>query len=346
MRVEEIEGPGAEWDAFVAATPGSNLGHAAAWAAVMREAYDLTPHYLAARDDTGALAGVLPLTRFRGLRGECEMVSLPFLDRAGLLARDREASDALLAAALDHTRAQGARALELRHDDPRPGVPEGPPVDRVDLVLALESDEEAQWKAIRAKVRNQTRKASKEGLHIAEGDAASLLDAFYRPFCVNMRDLGSPVHRRALFAAASRHFGDSLRFIVVEGDGGPVGGLVAIHYGDTVTVPWASTLRAERRRCPNNLIYWEALRWAVGRGAREFDFGRSPREGGTWRFKIGWGARERPLTWTRLTPGGSLLAPADPKGGALMSRASLLWSKLPVPVTAVLGPHLRGRISN
>jgi FemAB-related protein (PEP-CTERM system-associated) len=346
MRVEWIEEPGEEWDAFVAVTPGSNLGHASAWAPVMRDAYGLVPHYLAARDDTGALAGVLPLVRFRGLRGARELVSLPFLDRAGLLARDREATDALLSAALTQASREGATSLELRHDEPRAGVPEGPPVDRVDLVLRLEGDEDAQWKAIRAKVRNQTRKATKEGLRIAEGDPESLLQGFYQPFCVNMRDLGSPVHHRALFAAASRHFGSSLRFIVVEGDDGPVGGLVAIHHGDTVTVPWASTLRAERRRCPNNLIYWEALRWAVGLGAHEFDFGRSPREGGTWRFKKGWGAQERPLTWTRLTPTGALAPTSDLKSEGLMKHASQIWTKLPVGLTARLGPWLRGRISN
>jgi FemAB-related protein (PEP-CTERM system-associated) len=346
MKVDWIEEPSTEWDAFVAVTSGSNLGHASAWARVMRDAYGLVPHYLAARNDSGAIAGVLPLVHFRGLRGERELVSLPFLDRAGLLTHDREATDALISAALDHARAKGARSLELRHDEPREGIPLGPSVDRVDLVLTLERDEDAQWKAIRAKVRNQTRKATKEGLRIAEGDAEALLDGFYQPFCVNMRDLGSPVHHRALFAAAARHFGDSLRFIVVEGDDGPVGGLVAIHHGDTVSVPWASTLRAERRRCPNNLIYWEALRWAVSVGAREFDFGRSPREGGTWRFKKGWGASERPLTWTRLTPTGTLAPTANLNSEGMMTQASRIWMKLPLGLTTRLGPILRGRISN
>jgi serine/alanine adding enzyme len=346
MKVDWIEEPGEEWDAFVAATPGSNLGHASAWARVMRDAYGLAPHYLAARDDGGGIAGVLPLVHFRGLRGERELVSLPFLDRAGLLTSHREATEALLAAALDYAREAGARSLELRHDEPREGIPLGPPVDRVDLVLTLERDEDAQWKAIRAKVRNQTRKATKEGLRIAEGDLETLLDGFYQPFCVNMRDLGSPVHHRNLFAAAARCLGDSLRFIVVEGDDGPVGGLVAIHHGDTVSVPWASTLRSERRRCPNNLIYWEALRWAVSREARDFDFGRSPREGGTWRFKKGWGAEERPLTWTRLTPTGTLAPTTHLKSEGMMKHASQIWTRLPVPLTARIGPWLRGRISN
>ena len=80
MRLEQVREPGTEWDAFVAATPGGALGHASAWAHVLREAYGLTPHYLAARDARGALAGVLPLICLRTLRGRRELVSMPFLD--------------------------------------------------------------------------------------------------------------------------------------------------------------------------------------------------------------------------------------------------------------------------
>jgi Acetyltransferase (GNAT) domain len=40
----------------------------------------------------------------------------------------------------------------------------------------------------------------------------------------------------------------------------------------------------------DNLISWEAIRWAIARGAREFDFGRSPCDNGTHRCKLGWGA--------------------------------------------------------
>ena len=126
----------------------------------------------------------------------------------------------------------------------------------------------------------------------------------------------------------------------------PVGGLVAIDFAGAVTVPWASTLREERHRCPNNQIYWEALRWAIERGAREFDFGRSPIGGGTYRFKRGWGAKERPLAWKRLSPAGDRLAAKAAGDSALLRRLSAIWSRLPVPVTTRLGPRLRRLISS
>ena len=46
----------------------------------------------------------------------------------------------------------------------------------MNLVLALEADEDAQWKATRLKVRNQVRKADRECLYLATGSSAELLD--------------------------------------------------------------------------------------------------------------------------------------------------------------------------
>ncbi|HEY8154158.1 MAG TPA: GNAT family N-acetyltransferase [Myxococcota bacterium] len=346
MHVEIVADPGAEWDGFVEVTPGAGLGHAAAWHRVLREAYGLAPEYLAVREAGGELAGVLPLVPFRGLLGRLELVSLPFLDTAGVLAVSPAAEAALRDAALARACEIGALGLELRQLAPLAGGPPPGELNRVDLVLALQASEEAQWKALPAKVRNQTRKAEREGLALAAGDPEELLDGFYAPFLRNMRDLGSPVHARRFFAAAAAAFGPRLRFVITALGGRPVGGLVAIDFAGAVTVPWASTLREERQRCPNNQIYWEALRWSIARGARSFDFGRSPPGSGTHGFKLGWGAVERPLAWLRLAPDGRSLELPGPDAGAWLKRLSQVWARLPLALTAQLGPRIRRRLSN
>jgi FemAB-related protein (PEP-CTERM system-associated) len=347
MQLERVEDPGAEWDAFVEATPGAALGHAAAWARILRDAYGLSPHYLAARNASGALVGVLPLVCFRTLRGRRELVSLPFLDTGGVLSVDAAAERSLLDGAQELARELAASALELRQLTPLRSGPSAREQSRVDLVLRLAVDAEAQWKALGAKVRNQTRKAEQSGLvPSSRGDARDRVADFFAPFAVNMRDLGSPAHAQRFYRVMANVFGDRLSIHLALLEERSVGGLIAIDYAGTVTVPWASTLRAERARCPNNLIYWEAIRWAIARGARCFDFGRSPRESGTHRFKLGWGASERELAWIRLGADGAPIAASSSGPGPILERLARVWTRLPVGVATALGARLRPFLAN
>ena len=360
MHIENVEQPGDEWDEFAETRPGVVLGHAARWIPTLQDAYGLAAFGLVARvEPRGAIQGVLPLVAFRSRPlGRPRLISLPFLDAAGPLCESPDVEAALLDAARRHAAAIGARGIEMRRllaPAPPSGtaadaeVELGDATDRVNLSMALEKDAEAQWAALRAKVRNQCRKAEREGLAIAPGTALELLDAFYAPFCINMRDLGSPVHARSFFEAAARHFGPRMRIIVTRLEERPVGGLVALHYGDRVTIPWASTLRAERKRCPNNQIYWEAIRWATERGAARLDFGRSPRDAGTWRFKKGWGAEEETLLWQAYDAAADRGAAAETvqaTASPLLQRVSALWSRLPVGVANAVGPRIRRYFAN
>jgi hypothetical protein len=203
---------------------------------------------------------------------------------------------------------------------------------RVDLVLPLAPNEQAQWEGLRAKVRNQVRKAEKEGVQIAGGSPERLCEQFYEVF---------RVHAESFFATAAASFGPRLRFVVARLGERPIGGLVAIRFAGKVTVSWAASLRSELRRCPNNLTYWEALRWAIEEGAEEFDFGRSPPGSGTYRFKRGWGAVEHPLPWVRLRADGAPLPIRSTGDRRVLERLSRLWMRLPVSTASRLGPRIR-----
>jgi FemAB-related protein (PEP-CTERM system-associated) len=339
VRVERVEDPGKDWDDYVESRPGASLGHAAAWARALREGYGIGTVYLRARDDTGAVRGVLPLAHFRGLSGRRELVSLPFLDAAGLLADDEAAERALLAAA----RGLGL-PFELRQRTPLASVAVGAG-SRVDLHLPLGGGPEARWAALPAKVRNQTRKATKQGLALAvpTPDAAG---AFHRLHCAGMHALGTPPHAERFLRAVLAAFGERARVLLATDAGRPVAGLVAIRFAGAVTVPWASTLRAEASRCPTQLVYWEALRWAEETGASEFDFGRSPRDSGTWRFNRGWGATERPLYWVRFDRTGAPSVAASSGDSRALQTLGAVWRRLPPRLCAGVGPTLRRRISS
>jgi len=204
-------------------------------------------------------------------------------------------------------------------------------------------DPERLWKALDPKVRNQVRKATKSGLRVELG-GQELLEQFYPVFAENMRDLGSPVHRYTLFAHAFAIFPSHFKcFIVYKGDI-PIGGAIFLMFKGLAEVPWASSKREYLQYCPNNLLYWTVLKHACELGSSEFDFGRSSKDSGTYRFKEQWGAKPRPLFWQYVLPDRSNIP--DPSHAGTKARLMVrLWQSLPLPVANVIGPRVRGRIS-
>ena len=107
--VDPLADPG--WDRFVRAHPDGRAHHLSAFAHVLEVAYRCVPRYLAARDEAGALVGVMPLVEHRGALRGARLESLPKLRRGGPLARDPAAWQALVEAACERASALGAATL-------------------------------------------------------------------------------------------------------------------------------------------------------------------------------------------------------------------------------------------
>jgi serine/alanine adding enzyme len=341
MQAEECRfGPGAEhaWDEYVTRCPSAGLYHRYGWARVIERSYGHAPVYLWARDESG-VRGVLPLVLFRGALGGRSLVSLPFLDEGGMCSDDAEARSALWTAASQLGQARRAPSIELRQGPPS-GLGLPPLGSKVSVMLPLAADPDAMWKRLDAKVRNQVRKATSSGLTTAWCGIEGLED-FYAVFRHNMRDLGSPVHGRRFFQAILEEFGDAARLMLVRDGRQTVAGGVCMFFRDTVLVPWASSLREWRSRCPSNLLYWEVIRSGCEKGLRWLDFGRSSPGGGTYRFKMQWGGQERRLHW-EASERPSIVDSDNPRYRWMIGA----WQKLPVPVATLLGPIVRKRLSN
>src|SRR5207302_1869409 len=98
---------------------------------------------------------------------------------------------------------------------------------KVTMLLDLPSTYDVCWEQLDRKVRNQIRKAEKSGIAVESG-GRDLLDEFYAVFARNMRDLGTPVYSRRLFAAILEEFPPQARLHVGRLNGRPVA--VALSY--------------------------------------------------------------------------------------------------------------------
>jgi FemAB-related protein (PEP-CTERM system-associated) len=282
------------WDDYVRRHPEASSYHLWGWKGVLGPGLGHRSHYLSAwRDDR--LCGVLPMVHMnRPLLGRL-LVSLPFVNYGGIVADDAEVGRALTDGAVHLARALRVDELELRHQ--RQDVTPLPArAHRISLSLPLPPSVDALWKGIGPKLRNQVRKADRSGLVASRGGIEEL-DAFYEVFVQNMRDLGSPVWPKRFFRHMLRTFPDRVRLYRVDLERRPVAVGFVFRFRQTVEIPWASSLREYNGLCANVRLYWQMIADAVREGYEWFDFGRSARGGGTHKFKLQWGAIERPLYW-------------------------------------------------
>jgi FemAB-related protein (PEP-CTERM system-associated) len=332
-----------QWDAFIEQAQTATICHHFLWQPVIQAAYHHPSFYLLARAQ-GQVVGALPLVRVKSWLLGGSLTSMPFLDYGGVCTDDEAVAQALVRHAQHLMHEQSVACVELRQRVPTNS--EGNVrLDKVGMVLDLSSGVEALWTSLPAKTRNQVRKAQKSGLTVVAG-GEELLDEFYGVFVENMRDLGSPVHHKKFFAHIFAQFGEQVRLFVVRDQQQPIGGLVSFFFRDTVTVPWASALRRYISKCPNNLLYWEALQYACAHNYRQFDFGRSSIDSGTYAFKKQWGAKPVQVYWQLLSRGGNTKSVAFSASEAKYKIVIEAWKRLPVPVSAVLGPAIRRYLTN
>ena len=316
--------------------------HDPRWLSVLTNALDHRTFVITARDEQ-QLVGYLPLALVTSRLFGRFLVSLPYLNLAGVVAENDAVATALITEASDLARVHDVQYMELRHGNALPHENLTKQRDeKVRMVLDLPGDSDTLWNNLKAKVRNQIRKGDKFDLSMQWG-GMDLLDDFYDVFAINMRDLGTPVYPRKLFAQIVQTFPDTAELGVVKHEGQAIAGAILIHdplreSGGITQVPSASTLRNFNHTNANMWMYHHLLCRAIERGAGRFDFGRSSEDSGTYRFKKQWGALPIPTVWQYHVRRGDINAvrPDSPK----YKRRIETWQKLPVWVTRLVGPSI------
>ena len=328
----------ARWDAFCLEPPGAaTLFHSSAWARLLVRVYGATclSRFQAAAD--GRISRLLPLFAVRTVMGQRRLVSIPHAPYGGLLPG---VTSDLLAAALPPPGALPA-PLKLRCPDPEPAdTAQLTPDERITMWLDLPSSAEPLWNGFNAKVRNQVRKAEKEGVTVAAG-RAELLPDFHTLYSRRMHELGTPAHSLAFFEALLAEFAGA-EILVARHDDEPVGALLDVEWGGWRVNLYGASVFAQRALCANPLAYWTSLRRAVEHGRTRYDFSRSKFASGQYEFKRQWGAvphRIHEFSARRTSSGAWQLQPAAPElANPWLPR---LWQRLPFPVAAWLSKRLR-----
>ena len=335
------------WDDFVLNHPEGLAYHLFAWKMAIENAYAHSCTYLYAEQD-GQFAGILPIAHLKFPLLVNELVSLPYCDIGGCLSQSVEAQDALLNKAISMARQSGIKNLELRgrlleSDFTQQNFTQEH-TSKVRMLLSLPDSSEALWTGFKSKLRSQVRKAEKNGVVFKWGSLQNL-NEIYSVFAINMHQLGSPVHSKKWLQQVILNYGDRAKIGMALFEEQVIGMGIILLGAQTVSIPWASTLRDFNRLGPNMLLYWNFLKFSSDNNFKYFDFGRSTQGEGTYKFKKQWGAEPVPLEWyTYNTDNMPQTAAASPES-SLRKKVASAWTKMPLSLANTMGPLLRKYIS-
>jgi serine/alanine adding enzyme len=308
-----------------------------AWLEILEHAFGHKPYLLIARRD-GLPVGTLNLALVESRLFGRFLISLPYVNSAGVVARDDAAANALIERAAELADELDVRYLELRHEAPREHARLGQSQSNKCLMrLKLPADRESLWNGLRSKYRNKLRKAQSFGFEVRWG-GMELSDDFYQVFAHTMRDLGTPVYGKRLFRSILTSFPDQAEICTVRDGGKVIAAALLLHWPGVTEIPSAASLHTYNPTNANMLMYLHALERAVERGQSVFDFGRCTIDGNTFTFKKGWGAEPEPTYWQYYLRRGTVgdMRPENRKYRTLVR----VWQRLPVCLTRAIGPMI------
>jgi len=337
----------AAWDAYVSTHPEGTIYHTLSWRAVMQRALGHKPYYLRTRNESGGISGIFPIFLIHGIFGK-HLVSVPLRDRGGPLCDHPQAGRLLIERALEIKKETGAQTLMIKFPAAHCGawLKELGAVEQrhwVTTSVPLEQGPEGIWNdVLRSPTRRAVKKAASSGLQVSWSQQESDLKDFYRLFLMTRRQLGIPPYTWKFFQAM---YGGLVprglqRLLLVKKDGRSVAGLIVFLSGKEVISAYMGYDVNITEMRPNDILFWEAIRWSAEAGYRSFYFGAdSPHQTGLLAFKQKWGGVTKVISNYLFSDPGRPLPVMDGNDPRFSLHRRIV-SHLPIPVLRLAGSWL------
>lgn len=327
----------ARWDDFVRQHERGTFYHLSGWRDVIG-GYLRHPMFYLYIEQDGEIQGVLPLARVKSWLFGDALISLPFLVYGGPIGTTQEAVDRLIQSATDLARDLGVDYLELRNREQITGWP------RKDAYVTFRKeipDNPADaLTSIPRKQRAVVRKAIKAGLDSHMDTDASRL---YAVLSECKRNLGTPFFSQEYLQTIADTFGEECEILTVTKDESTVASVMSFRFREEILPYYGGGGLLARALGGNDFMYWKVMERACQQGLRLFDYGRSQKDTGPYRFKKYWGFEPEPLSYEYYLVKATEIPQLDPsnKRYRALIRA---WTRLPLPIARFVGPHIARRL--
>jgi hypothetical protein len=284
------------------------------WAKIIQQEYFWEPVFEVAKIDGKMVGGVA------SMRKKARWVSMPFIPGGGFWGKQSEIINI---------------GMEVKNYAIRPAA-----VDNtlVTLVKKIPKNETELWTSYPPRTRTKVRQVLQHAFQMKFVD----LSVFYPLYQKAMHEFGTPAHNRAWFEKIIAEFGDKVTMPAILIGNTPVFCSFEIAHNNCVYYLYGAGDKSHYDKNPSMALFHNRLKELSGTTFTTFDFGRSERDSGTYRFKRQWNAEPFALNYVRLLEGKNL--EPLPKPGNTLQFASEIWKKLPFFVIKSLNKIIRSKL--
>jgi lipid II:glycine glycyltransferase (peptidoglycan interpeptide bridge formation enzyme) len=204
----------------------------------------------------------------------------------------------------------------------------------------LSRDEQKIFASFEPSVRRAIRKGEKCGVKLEISHSLEGVREFYRLHCVTRKKHGVPPQPFSFFANFHRHvIAHNHGFVVIAKiNNRAIAASVFVHYGATAIYKYGASDENYQNFRGANLVMWHAIQWLARAGFDRLDFGRTDHANeGLRRFKLGWGAEERPINYFKYDLRAKRFISGKGEPSQLRER---IIKRIPIPMARIIGSVL------
>lgn len=147
--------------------------------------------------------------------------------------------------------------------------------DHLNFLMDLDRSEEELWGQLRTSKRNKVRNAQKKKINVRFASSLSDVDESYGILREIYKRIKLPLPGKNLFKAMYDKLSPEgmVKIFLAAHEGRTIGALYLLAFRERVYVFYAGSLLKYYDKHPNDLLYWEAMKWGAREGYKVFDFG-------------------------------------------------------------------------
>ena len=207
------------------------------------------------------------------------------------------------------------------------------------FIIGLSSEEE-MWKNFHKHTRNDIRKAEKSNLKIKKISGEEI-KKFYKLYLQEMKNFGTPQHSKKFFNNLFEKMKENVYGLNCYYGNKLIGSIIIVFRGKYGYVMFNVSDRKYRDFRPNDLLYWETIKWAIDKKIKFIDVGQVDEDAekgthayGLYKFKNKWLGKVYERVYFTIPKS------EEKEKKEKLKKFRKIWSKMPMFLIKIIGPRI------